>query len=353
MIDLAGIKVSTAASVKEVVAAIDRSERAGIALVVDERDRLLNTLTDGDVRRGLLTGLELASSVVELLKIKRRMPHPEAVTCPIRSSLHDRAASATANGVWQIPIVDDERRVVDIFLLRDVFGVGEAEVQAVVMAGGFGKRLHPLTQDTPKPMLPVGGRPMLEIVLERLRLSGVKKCHIATHFKSEKIREHFGCGSEFGIDIAYIVEDRPLGTAGSLGKIIRPQGDLIVTNGDVLTKLDYCRILEYHRQQKASMTMAVQAYEHVVPFGVVKISEFDVVAIEEKPTCIWHVSAGIYVLSPPAIDFIGADEYLDMPDLISRILASGHRVSSFLIQEPWLDIGQPSDYQRAVLEAAI
>ena len=193
---------------------------------------------------------------------------------------------------------------------------------------------------------------MLEIVLERLSKSGIKKFHVTTHYKPEKILEYFGDGKSFGVDINYLNEASPMGTAGALSRIGRPDGDLLVINGDVLTDLDFGKMFEYHSQNGAVLTVAVRPYEHVVPFGVVRLSDFEVTSIEEKPTQVWHVSAGIYVLSPSALDFVKEDEHLDMPELITRLISAGCRVSSFLIQESWVDVGRFDDYERAVQEAA-
>jgi dTDP-glucose pyrophosphorylase len=342
--------VTTYATIRSAVAAIDRSRKIGLALVVDEHERLLNTLTDGDVRRGLLAGVTLDAPVARLLDIKRNTPHPTALTAPKGSAREVCIALMHQHGVRQLPLMDDAGRVEEIITLEPQ-DICEADLSAVVMAGGFGKRLHPLTENTPKPMLLVGGKPILEILVQQLRESGIRDFHFTTHYRPEKIREHFGDGSNFGININYLNEESPLGTAGALSLLPVPQADKLVINGDVLTQLDFARMFCFHRQRKAAMTVAVREYEHVVPFGVVRIDDALIRTIEEKPRHFWFVNAGIYILSPRVFDHIRRGERLDMPELIQRLIVANQPVASFPIREKWTDIGRHGDYEAANREA--
>ncbi len=349
MINLKELCVTPASPIRAAVTAIDCSQRWGVALVVDEQERFLNTITDGDVRRGLLAGLNLDAAVQMLLEIKARMPRPWAVVAQEGSVREDWVALMQKHAVRQMPIVDRDGRVQNIVALHELLDKSESRqpISAVVMAGGFGKRLYPLTDNLPKPMLPVHGRPLLEMVVERLGRSGIKDIQVATHFKPEVIVDHFGDGKSFGVNINYVHEETPLGTAGALSLITRPTTDILVINGDILTQLAFEKMHCFHRQQLAQMTMAVRSYEHVVPFGVVEIENTRIIGLVEKPSQSWLVNAGIYILSPEIFDHVVPRERLDMPDLVGRMLRNGNRVASFPIREKWIDIGRHSDYEMA------
>jgi NDP-sugar pyrophosphorylase family protein len=307
----------------------------------------LNTLTDGDVRRGILGNLPLDSAVTKLLEIKQRMPHPVPVTGSVADSRERRVTIMQQNAVRQLPILDPEGRVVAIESLNEMLATDRLPLNAVVMAGGFGKRLHPLTEDTPKPMLLVQGRPVLEHIVENLSRAGIHQLHVTTHFKPEKIVDHFGDGRNFGVNISYLNEDSPLGTAGAIGMMPKPDEDVLVMNGDIISDVDFVSMFDFHREHRAAMTLGVQVYEHTVPYGVVQMSGGRVVSIQEKPCQRWFVNAGIYILAPSVFRHVNCGERLDMPELISRVMAAGLDVVSFPLREHWIDIGQPADYERA------
>ncbi|MFA5263743.1 MAG: nucleotidyltransferase family protein [Opitutaceae bacterium] len=339
--------VRESSTVQDVITVIDHSRRLGIALVVDQDRKLLNTLTDGDVRRGILRGLSLSDSATKLLEIKKGTPHPLPVVGLTNQSQKQRIGIMQKHGVRQLPIIDKQGRVVTVESLNDLFESNEIPLNAVVMAGGFGKRLFPLTSDTPKPMLPVGGRPVLEHIVNKLSSAGIHHLHFTTYYRPEKIVDHFGNGKAFGVDINYINEDSPLGTAGALSMMPKPDNDVLVMNGDVISEVDLVAMYDYHRENNAVMTLGVLPYEHTVPFGVVEFDGSVVSQIVEKPTQRWFVNGGIYILSPLAFEFLKPGERTDMPDLINRILGSGKTVVSFPIREQWIDIGQHADYERA------
>lgn len=349
MINLKELCVTPASPIRGAIAAIDCSQRCGVALVVDEQERFLNTITDGDVRRGLLAGLNLDAAVQLLLDIKARMPRPRAVVVSEGSTREEWVALMQKHAIRQLPIVDRDGRVQNVVALHELLDEVESRqpISAVIMAGGLGKRLYPLTENLPKPMLPIQGRPLLEIVVERLGRSGIKNIQVATHFKPEVIVDHFGDGKNFGVNINYVHEETPLGTAGALSLIARPTTDLLVINGDILTQLAFEKMHCYHRQQRAQLTMAVRSYEHVVPFGVVRIEDSRILSLVEKPSQSWLVNAGIYILSPEIFDHVVPGERLDMTELVGRLLRNGQRVASFPIREKWIDIGRHSDYELA------
>ena len=232
-------------------------------------------------------------------------------------------------------------------MIDNLIPTQDLPIQAVIMAGGLGIRLRPLTEDLPKPMLPVGGKPLMELVIEQLRQIGIRRVNVTTHYKPEKISDHFGDGSSFGIDLQYINEDKPLGTGGALGLIDAPKETMLVINGDILTQVDFRAMLAYHQEHRAVMTVAVRQYDIKVPYGVIECEESRVCALKEKPQMHFLVNAGIYLLEPKVYEFIPKHEHFNMTDLIQRLLDSDQIVTSFPIIEYWLDIGKLADYEQA------
>jgi dTDP-glucose pyrophosphorylase/CBS domain-containing protein len=334
---------------QSICAAVECLERriCGIALVVDQERRLLGTITDGDVRRAILAGtdLELPISVLLANKISTRYPKP--VTAQLGTKRETLLELLQQNVLRQIPILDSDGKVVDLVMLDDLIPTQDLQLQAVIMAGGLGTRLRPLTEDLPKPMLPVGGKPLMELVIEQLRQVGIRRVNVTTHYKPEKISEHFGDGSAFGVELNYVNEDKPLGTGGALGLIDAPTEPMLVINGDILTQVDFRAMLAYHQEHHAVMTVAVKQYGIKVPYGVIECEGPRVCALKEKPQIHFLVNAGVYLLEPKVFEFIPNGEHFDMIDLIQRLLDSGHVVASFPIIEYWLDIGQITDYKQA------
>jgi dTDP-glucose pyrophosphorylase len=325
----------------------------GIVLVLDHGGRLKGTITDGDVRRAILAGRGLETPVEELLAAKSNSSYARPVTAPLGSEPGHLLGLMRQHSIRQVPLVDDEGRVADLVAMADLLPESASPVQAVIMAGGFGKRLRPMTQDLPKPMLPVGGRPLMEHIVGQLKDAGISRMHVTTHYLPEKIKEHFGDGSQFGVDLNYLCEETPLGTAGSLGLMPPPQDTLLVINGDILTRVDFAAMLAFHREQDALITVGVRKYDLAVPYGVVEGQGGFVTRLEEKPTVSLFVNAGVYLLEPSAFRYLHRGKHLDMTDLIQLGLAEGERVASFPIHEYWLDIGNPADYKRAQEEFVI
>ena len=339
--------VRETSTIQKVISVIDHSRRLGLALVVDRDNRLVNTLTDGDVRRGILNGNELTDPAAKLLVIKQSMPHSKPVVAADTTTRAERLALMQKNAVRQLPIIDAQGVVVAIESMLEMTEIDQIPMNAVVMAGGFGKRLLSLTVDTPKPMLLVSGRPVLEHIVEKLLKAGINRMQFTTYFRPEKIIEHFGDGSDFGVDISYLKEDSPLGTAGALSLLRRPTQDVLVINGDIISEVNFVAMFDFHQQSKAIMTLGVLPYEHTIPFGVIEHLGHQVTGIKEKPSQRWFVNSGIYILSPEVFEFIKPSQHLDMPDLISQLLAANKNVASFPIREQWIDIGRPADFARA------
>lgn len=341
--------VAPDSSIREVMNCIDRNAQ-GIALVVDRDRRLLGTITDGDIRRAILAGIDLSIQVTGLLKRKADSPYPRPITAPVGTGHPDLLRSMRQHGIRHIPLVDENGRVVDLTTLEDLAPVGSLPINAAIMAGGYGTRLRPLTDETPKPMLPIGGRPIMEWIIEGLRQAGIRRITLTTHYRAEAITEHFGDGRDLGVQIEYIHEEQLSGTAGSLGLLHPWSEPLLVINGDILTQVDFRAMLHYHEEQKADMTVAVREYHFRVPYGIVEMEDVRIRGLTEKPTLPFFVNAGIYLLDPVVRSCITKGEFLDMTDLIMRLLDDGQSVVGFPVREYWIDIGQIADYERAQTE---
>lgn len=348
MENLDKLLVNRETSVRSAMALIDENAR-GIVLVVQEDRRLIDTITDGDIRRAILRGMGLEATVGRLLDQKRSDKYPEPITAREGASRTEILQLMREASVRQVPIVDADDQVVDLVTTDELISDAELETKphAVIMAGGFGTRLRPLTDDTPKPMLPVGDRPLMEWTIEKLRESGIRHVNVTTHYLAEEIESHFGDGEEFGVNLNYVEEEAPLGTAGALGLLESTDCPLLVINGDILTKVDFGSIRSFHREQEADMTVAVRRYDVEVPYGVVECEGERVARLWEKPTYDFLVNAGIYLLEPTVHEFLSEGERVDMTDLIDRLVEAGRRVVSFPVVEYWIDVGQLEDYKQA------
>lgn len=346
MLNLNDILVRRCDSIRSVMAAIERGAK-GIALVVDPSRRLEATVTDGDLRRAILGGASLEDRVAALPALaSRRRP----VTAPLESSREQQLALMRRARVRQLPLLDAQGRVVDLTTSDDLASE-RLPVQAVIMAGGFGTRLRPLTDITPKPMLEIDGQPLLERTIESLRRFGIRRISITTHYLPEKITSHFGDGSRYGVELRYLAEERPLGTAGALGLVEDCDEPLLVMNGDIFTRIDFRSLVEFHRERRAELTVAVRQYDVQVPYGVIETRQGMVCGLLEKPRYEFLVNAGVYVLEPAARRRIPRRRRLDMTDLIQGLIAEGGQVACFPVLEYWLDIGRFDDLRQAQLDA--
>ncbi|MFZ5587072.1 MAG: nucleotidyltransferase family protein [Thermodesulfobacteriota bacterium] len=333
-------------TVRQIMDCLNRNQK-GIVIVTDRRGRLLGAINDGDLRRALLAGKDMTATAHDILAMKQAAGQPPPVTAPLGSSRSHLLGLMQKRQVRQIPLLDAEGRVAELVTWADLMPEETAPFQAVIMAGGRGARLAPLTGDCPKPMLPVGDRPLLERIIEQLRQAGIRRVNVSTCYLAEKIHAHFGDGRGLGVELNYVTEEKPLGTAGALGLLDRPDEPLLIINGDILTQMDFRAMLQFHEEHQAALTVGVRKYEVSVPFGVVTTNGPYVEALEEKPQYSLFVNAGVYLLEPGVVQFVTSGERLDMTDLIARLLAAGERVVSFPIIEYWLDVGSHSDYQRA------
>ena len=325
--------------ISEAISQLDRAGTGGLVLCEPGR-RVRGLLTDGDIRRAILRKMSLDGPCGTI-----------ATLSPVVASAGVTPAAALQvmlqHDINHLPVVDDTGELVDLLLRKDIVADVSSDLAAVVMVGGYGTRLLPLTEHVPKPMLPVGERPLLERTIEQLRDAGIREVHLTTHYLPESIVGHFGTGEAFGVNISYANEDQPLGTAGGLKLIRRPDRPFLVINGDILTRVSYREMLRFHKEQGAMLTVGLRVHEIQVPFGVVECDEDRVLGVTEKPRIRLLVNAGIYLLEPAACDHIPAVGRFDMTDLIRRLLDEGEPVVGFPIIEYWQDVGRHEDYQQA------
>ena len=319
-----------------------------IVLVAGGDMRLAGLVTDGDLRRGLLKGAAMHDPVTTI------MVSPKVTAKPSDSNAH-LAALMTERSFLHLPVVDEAGCLVGLKSLTEVMTTPARENWVVLMAGGLGTRLRPLTDHTPKPMLKVGGKPVLETILERFLACGFYNFHISVNYRAEAIKDYFGDGARYGANIQYLHESEPLGTAGALSLLPeRPGLPCLVSNADVLTTLNYAAFLDFHHLNVAAATMGVREYAMQVPYGVIQTQGNRLTSIEEKPVRKDFVNGGIYALSPHAFDLlyaqVGRGQALTMPELFTLLMHKGLNTAAYVINEYWLDIGRPEDLQRAEAE---
>ena len=332
--------VAEPSTLREVMQIIDR-ESLGIAIEVDAQERFLRTITDGDLRRAFLDGHNLNTTISELPQ--RRKP---SVTAPSGTPRSEQLAIMLRETIRHLPLLNNDGTLADLALAEELV-LAPMSLQAVIMAGGFGTRLRPLTDDTPKPMLQIGGKPLMERTIENFQRAGIHRISVTTHYLPEKITEHFGNGRKFGVKLNYVAEDQPLGTAGALRLIGDVDEPLLVINGDILTDIDFRALTKFHQQNNAALTVAVRQYDVEVPYGVIEAEGGIVSGLREKPRFNFLVNAGIYLLEPSVRRHIPDGTRFDMTDLIDVLLQNNETVVGFPITEYWLDIGKHDDFQQA------
>jgi len=319
-----------------------------IVLIVDDNQRLLGTVTDGDIRRALVHGCSMDSSVEFVME-------KDPVTVEMDRGRQSVVLLMQEKDLLQLPVVDGNFRVVGLEVMQNlIYGI-KRENPVLLMAGGFGKRLLPLTKNIPKPLLKIGRKPLLESIIEQLSASGFSNIFIATHYKGKLISEHFGDGRAWGVNIHYLEETKPLGTAGALTLLQEHYltSPLLVMNSDLLTRLDFGQLLEFHESHGGEATMCVREYDFQIPYGVVEGDGQHVSRLIEKPIETFFINAGIYVLNPEIIrNEANSNVKFDMPDFLDKVMSSGGIVNMFPIHEYWIDIGRLEEYERAQLEAA-
>lgn len=310
------------------------------AVVVNDNYRLLGTVTDGDIRRGILRGegLEVPISIIM---------NNNPISAKSGRKVSEYKRLMRSKQLKQLPIINEANQIIDILFIDQL----EAPVnknQVILMLGGLGTRLRPLTNDIPKPMLKVGNKPIVETIVDGFKQYGYTNFIFSVNYKREVIQNYFQTGEAFGITIEYVEEEKRMGTAGALSLLEnRPNEPFFVMNGDLLTQVNFNQLMQFHKEQQAVATMCVREYEFQVPYGVIETDGTDLLSIKEKPIHRSFVNAGIYVLSPEVFDYIPPDMFYDMPILFEQLIEHGKKTSVFPIHEYWLDIGQVDDFERA------
>jgi dTDP-glucose pyrophosphorylase len=344
MLDWKALRIRPEASLEAAMKILNQGAFK-IALVVDEKDILAGTVTDGDVRRALLNRCSLNTPIEQVMCKSPRTGVSDWTEEQVLATMEKHQ-------LLQLPIVDNMGRLLGLKIFHEAFPKKRIDNPVFLMAGGFGTRLYPLTKECPKPLLKLGGKPILELILERFIEHGFHRFFISTHYLSDKIKAYFGNGDRWGVSIQYIVEDKPLGTAGALGAVPDDalNAPMFVMNADLVTALNFKDLLRFHQEQQVSATVCLREYEHRLPYGVVEVEHHRVVKFTEKPLYQAFINAGVYILSPELIKTIRKDVPIDMPDVIQQYINEGNKVASFLVHEYWLDIGRMNDFKQAESE---
>ena len=309
----------------------------GVLPIIDNKGCFLGLVTDGDIRRAVL------NKHLDLEHIINKNPYKLTT----ESTYHERVKYLKQVKRRHLPIVDKDNILIEIFTL-DSASIKLMPHSVVIMAGGLGKRLGELTKSTPKPMLQVGRKPLLETILISFIESGFYKFYISVNYKKEIIMNYFGDGSKWGIEIEYLIEDKRLGTAGSLSLIQENHKyPLIVINGDVVTSLDYDGLLTYHLKHKSKATMCIMEYEHIVPYGVIEVKNHEIISLSEKPRVLFNINTGIYVLEPDVIANIPIDTFYDMTELFDYIVKGNQKVCAYTLKDYWIDVGHINEFTQA------
>ncbi len=334
------ILLNPESTIREALKIID-SGAMKIGIVVDENEKLIGTVTDGDIRRGLLNNLSLDDIIESVIF---RTP----TVCKIDDTKEKILEIALEKKLYQIPIVDNDGKLIGIEEVDELLKPKHKNNKVVLMVGGLGTRLRPLTDKTPKPMLKVGDKPILETIILNFKKYGFTEIILSVSYKSEIIENYFGNGSKFGVNIEYVHEEKRMGTAGALSLIREKLSEpFFVMNGDLLTNINFEHMMDYHVQNHAIATMGVREYDFQVPYGVVNVDGINIKSIEEKPVHNFYVSGGVYVLDSKVLDLIPENEFFDMPTLFEKIIEKNLKSISFPIREYWLDIGRMEEFEKA------
>jgi len=333
-------RVRLGSPLRQVLQSLDDSA-LGIVLVEETSGRVVGTLTDGDVRRAFLKGATMTTPLDDYIMRTFVSVGPAASRAEVLDLMQSRWLS-------QVPILDDSGRLIGLHTLHEILGAAPRPNWAVIMAGGRGERLRPLTDTVPKPMIHVAGRPILERIILHLVGAGIRQIFLAVNYKADVIEAHFGHGARFGCSIEYLREATPLGTGGALSLLPSvPSQPMLVLNGDLLTQFDVSSLLTFHSQGKYHATVGIHEYTHTVPFGVVDVADDCIVQMREKPSEVWLTNAGIYVLEPAVVARVPKASEFPLPALIEECLDRKEPVGAFRIETDWIDVGHQAELKRA------
>lgn len=338
------VVLSPESSVRDALAVIN-AEALRVCLVVDYEQRLLGVVTDGDIRRAILNNVMLTQSVTAVMNSTPVTVSAKMARVQLLEIMRERS-------ILSLPVVDDSGHLLGLETWEQAAKTPHYDNPVFIMAGGFGTRLRPLTDNCPKPMLKVGDQPILETLINQFTRAGFKNIYISTHYMPEQITDYFGDGAAWGANIHYVHEETPLGTGGALGLLPSniPAHPLIMINGDVLTSVDFVRLLDFHNKYQPRATMCVREYDYQIPYGVISGDGHRIIEMQEKPIQRYFVNAGIYVVSPELFMNVPRQERIDMPTLLEQQIAKQKDVLMFPIHEYWLDIGRMDDFNKAQLD---
>ena len=331
-------------TISEAIQSLNRSSLK-IVLVVGKNNQLIGTVTDGDIRRAILMGKEITNNIGDIVQKKPVISSPQM-------SRNEIIDLMIANKVFQVPIVDKGGEVIGLNLWSDLVAANNIPNYFVIMAGGKGTRLHPFTTNIPKAMVKIGGKPMIELIIEKARAEGFVNFFISLNHLGDIIQNYFGDGTSFGVNIRYVKESAPLGTAGALSLIdvSNISDSIVVTNCDVIADINYAGLLDFHKVNSAHATMGVKIFEWENPYGVVRLNDLAILGIDEKPIQSFVINAGVYVLEPEILKkFFLLTEKNDMTDLFRKFLRESLSVVAYPIHENWCDVGRPEDLNKLLI----
>ena len=333
------ILLNEESNIEDALKAIDIGA-VGILLIIDTNFNFIGTITDGDIRRAILKGLGLEDPIKDIIN---RNP----IYVKDSETMEDIKNKFIKHAIKQLPVINSQNKVVNLISINDILVIKGKPNHVVIMAGGLGTRLGQLTKEIPKPMLQVGGEPILYHIINNFKQYGFNKILMSVNYKAEIIENYFQNGLPYGVRIDYIREHKRLGTAGG----IRLAKDYInepffVTNGDIFTNLNVDNMMDFHIKNKFDITVGTRKYIHQVPYGVIECNGQDIKSLKEKPKLEFQVSGGVYCLNPELIDYIPDDKYFEITDLINICLDKGLKVGSYQIKEYWMDIGKIEDYEK-------
>lgn len=342
--DWKSVVLRETSTIEEAILNIDKSG-AKAAVIADASMKLLGIVTDGDIRRAIIKKIPLSEPVTKIF-------NTNPIAAKEKTTRSERIQIMKKHEIICLPVINESRELIGLDFISDLLNANKFDNPVFLMAGGFGKRLGPLTEECPKPLLKIGGKPILESILEMFIGYGFREFYISVHYLPEKIMEYFGNGDRWGVNINYVHEDKPLGTGGALGLLPSHLKDLplIMMNGDILANIDIPGLLASHIRSGSKATMCVRGFDFQVPYGVVKTTDNLVNQIEEKPIHKFFVNAGVYVIDPSVYRTVKKDQVIDMPTLINERISAGEKVSVYQLNEYWLDIGQKNDFERAQLD---
>ena len=344
MIDCKSIILKPDDTISQAIGILN-SESLRVVLVSNKDRTLLGVVTDGDIRRALINHHEMNTEISNIM-------FKNPVVAYIDDSREKILALMKNKDILQVPILDKNNRIIGLETLQNIVETKRHDNIVFLMAGGFGTSLKPLTDDTPKPLLKVGDKPILETIIRQFIKSGFHNFFISVHYKADMVQKYFGNGEKWGVSIKYVYEDQPLGTAGALGLLPSYISDMpiVVMNGDLLTKVDFEDLLKFHTNNSGIATICVRKYDFQVPYGVIETSRNKVTSIVEKPKHRFFINAGIYVLNSSVLDKINGESYLDMTQLLEEKIQENAEIDVFPIHEYWMDIGRVEHFEQAQLD---